>query len=99
MAKYSEKETLHILFRDICKSEGRTYFDPHYSNFVAPDNNGTIVSRPADNDYVKLDYNRSYGGYQMQENGGSRPFLMSDTRYSVTEMIAFIRGYFAAKNQ
>lgn len=99
MAKYSEKETLQILFRDLCKSKERTFFDPQSNDFILPDANGTIVKRPENNDYIKLDFNRSYGGYQMQENGGSRPFLMSDTRYSVTEMIAFIRGYFANKYQ
>lgn len=97
MAKYTEKETLNILFRDLCKIESRTFFDPQYNNFVLPDSNGTIVSRPTDDDYIKLDFNRFYGGYQMQENGGSRTWIMSEDRYTVTEMIAFIRGYLAAK--
>lgn len=90
------KLTLCILFRDLCKKEGRTYFDPETNEFISPD--GTIVARPVDNNYIKLSYNSSYGGYQMQENGGSRPFLMPETRYRVLEMIAFIRGYFANKN-
>ena len=94
MTTKEKRSTLYILFREICKREGQTIFDPEKNIFVAPD--GTIVTRP--DQYIKLDFHSSYGGYRMELNrGGTCSFLMGETRYTLGEMTAFIRGYLAAK--